>query len=103
MKVTVHRWPVLEILKGEEGARRFRRTKAPCQTLVTDCEILPRSIHVYFGNGDWRDFYFEGHATTDSMRDWVVDKESVKEVQREKVRMAQELRKKQALSGETKA
>lgn len=102
MKVTVHRWPVLEILKGE-GAKRFRRTKAPCQTLVTDCEILPRSIHVYFGNGDWRDFYFEGHATTDSMRDWVVDKESVKEVQREKVRQQIALRKKQAPSGETKA
>ena len=93
MKVTVHRWPVLEILKGEEGARRFRRTKQPCQTMVTDCEILPRSLHVYFGNGDWRDFYFEGHSTTDTMRDWVIDKESVKEVAKERVRQRQELRK----------
>lgn len=96
MKVTVHRWPVLEILKGQEGNRRFRRTKAPLQTLVTDCEILPRSIHVLFGGGDWRDFYFEGHATTDSMRDWVVDAESVKQVAKERVRLKQELRKSQS-------
>lgn len=96
MKVTVHRWPVLEVDKTQEGARRFKRTKKPCQTMVTDADIHPRAIHVYFGNGDWRDFYFEGHATTEAMMDWVIDPASVKEVQKERVRIKQELRKAQA-------
>ncbi len=100
MKVTVHRWPVLEVDKTQEGARRFKRTKKPCHTLVLPCELLPRGVHVDFGLGDWRDFYFEGHATTEKMRDWVIDAESVKELAKERVRQRQALLKAQSPVGE---
>lgn len=87
MKVTVHRWPILEDSRGVFKKRTIRRTKAPLSSMVADADIGARGIcHIRFPGlqGLWDFRISTGMPTGDTIADYVIDKASLKLLQEEK-------------------
>ncbi len=94
----VYRQPILSYDENKKPVR----TKKPCQIMTLTAELCPKGrVAVYFSLAGPYEFWDNGKATTDSMRDWVLPPHSVVKVAQE--RIAEKQRERQAARARLKA
>jgi hypothetical protein len=94
MMLNVERRPILFYDETQKPQTPVR-TKNALEVRNLFAELPPRGrVSVYFGQAGPYEFWDSGKACTDSMKDWVLPLDSVREVAvervREKARMRQE-------------
>ncbi len=89
MMVNVERRPILSY----DDQKQPVRTKNALEVRNLYADLLPRGrVSVYFGQAGPYEFWDSGKACTDSMRDWVLPLDSVREIAIERVREKQKQR-----------
>ena len=87
--LNVERRPILSYDEHKQPVR----TKSALEVKNLYADLLPRGrVALYFGQAGPYEFWDSGKACTDSMRDWVLPLESVREVAIERVREKQKAR-----------
>jgi hypothetical protein len=87
--LNVERRPILSY----DSDKRPVRTKNALEVRNLYADLLPRGrVSVYFGQAGPYEFWDNGKACTDAMRDWTLPPDSLKEIAVERVREKQRAR-----------